>query len=117
MDRSILWRSALVQLAAVALLSLLLAGLLPESFFEEWGWLSGPAAWFACAALTARVLSLPLGPTLLGALLAGLPSAVAVLAGAHWLGVALAIGVFALWCSRLPSNPAASLLGGSGARA
>jgi hypothetical protein len=101
MDRSILWRSAVVQTLAVVLLSLLLAVLLPKSFFEDWGWLSGPAAWFACAALTARVLGLATGPVLLGALLAGIPSAIAVIAGVHWLGVAIAVAAFALWCGSL----------------
>jgi hypothetical protein len=98
----ILWRAAALQLVAVALLSLLLALLLPHAFFEDWGWLTGPLAWLLCAALTARVLLLPRGPTLLGALLAGIPSALAVLIGLHWLGVALAIGLFSIWCARLP---------------
>ena len=29
---------------------------------------------------------------------------VAVVAGVHWLGVAIAIGVFAVWCARLPAS-------------
>jgi hypothetical protein len=92
------WRAGLVQLLAVVAVSLVLALLLPSSFFEDWGWLSGPAAWLACAALTARVVRLPTRAVLLGALLAGIPSAIAVLAGVHWLGVALAAVLFALWC-------------------
>jgi hypothetical protein len=99
MNRSILWRSALVQTLAVAALSLLLAVLLPHSFFEDWGWLSGPIAWLACAALTAGVLGLDLPRTVLGAALAGIPAAIAVVAGVHWLGVAIAIGAFAIWCA------------------
>ena len=116
MDRGVLWRAALVQAAGVIVLAQLLAALLPHSFFEDWGWLAGPLAWLGCAALTAWVLSLPLGPTLLGALLAGLLSGVAVLAGVHWLGVAIAIGAFAVWCARLRPGDAAPLEG-SGARA
>jgi hypothetical protein len=101
MNRSILWRSALVQTVAVVVLSVLLAVLLPHSFFEDWGWLSGPAAWLACAAVTARVLGLDLPRTVLGAALAGIPAAIAVVAGVHWLGVAIAIGAFAFWCGRM----------------
>jgi hypothetical protein len=101
MDVRTLWRAALLQLAAVALLSLALGLALPHSFFEDWGWLTGPAAWLLCAALTARVLGLPPGPTLLGAVLAGLPSLLAVLVGLHWAGAVLAVGLFALWCGRL----------------
>jgi hypothetical protein len=100
-NASILWRAALVQLLAVAVLSLALGLALPHSFFEDWGWLAGPASWMLCAAFTARVLALPLGPALLGAILAGLPSLLAVLVGLHWLGAAVAVALFALWCARL----------------
>ncbi len=102
MDVPTLWRAALVQLAAVAVLSIALAIALPHSFFEDWGWISGPLAWLLCAAFTARVLRLPLNPTLLGAVLAGLPSLLFVLLDAHWAGAIVAVGLFALWCARLP---------------
>jgi len=97
----------MVQLIAVAALSVVLALALPQGFFEDWGWIAGPAAWLACAALTARVLRLPPGPTLLGAALAGIPSALAVVLGVHWLGAAVAVVIFALWCARLPRQGAA----------
>jgi hypothetical protein len=100
-DRSVLWRAALVQALAVAVLSIALAIALPHSFFEDWGWLAGPAAWMACALVTARVVGLPIAGTLVGAALAGLPSVLAVVLGVHWLGAVLAIAVFALWCARL----------------
>jgi hypothetical protein len=105
MDLPTLWRAAALQLVAVALLSLALGLALPHGFFEDWGWVAGPAAWMLCAALTARVLRLPPGPTLLGAALAGLPSVLAVLVGLHWAGAALAVGLFALWCARLREQP------------
>ncbi len=106
MDTSILWRSALVQLVSVGVLFVVLAILLPHSFFEDWGWLTGPIAWILCAALTARVLSLPLGSTLLGAVLVGIPDAIFVLIGLHELGGVIAIILFALWCARLPRRSA-----------
>lgn len=99
MNASILLRSAAVQLAAVVVVSLILGLLLPKSFFQSWGWVSGPVAWMACAALTARVVGLDRARTLLGALLAGVPAAVAVVAGVHWLGVVLAVALFAIWCA------------------
>ena len=101
MDRTVLWRAALLQAVSVALLSLALAVALPRTFFEEWGWLAGPGAWALCALLTARVLRLPAAPVLAGAALAGVPSVLAVLLGLHWLGAALAVALFALWCARL----------------
>lgn len=101
MDSAIFWRTAGLQTLAVAALSAALAAALPHSFFETWGWVAGPCAWIACATLTARVVRLPMMGALAGAALAGLPSVVAVLAGVHWLGAAIAVGLFAAWCARL----------------
>lgn len=108
MDVPTLWRAALLQLVAVALLSIALALALPHDFFVDWGWIAGPSAWMLCAAFTARVLRLPLVPALIGAVLAGLPSIVAVVFGVHWAGAALAVGLFALWCARLRSEDEAT---------
>jgi hypothetical protein len=102
MDRSVLWRAAALQVCAVALLSVVLALALPDSFFDDWGWLTGPAAWILCAALTAGLLGLPRRRTMLGAVLAGLVSLPAVLLGLHWIGVVVAVGLFAAWCARSP---------------
>ena len=93
------WRVAVVQVAAVAASSVVLALALPKSFFEDWGWLSGPSAWMACALVTARVVWLAPWRTLLGAALAGLPSVVFVVAGVHWLGALFAVALFAAWCA------------------
>jgi len=100
-DRSLAIRAALIQLAGVAVISITLALALPHSFFEDWGWISGPTAWIVCALITATVLRLPLATTILGAVLAGLPSLLAVIVGLHWLGALLAVALFALWCGRL----------------
>lgn len=106
MDFSLFWRAAAVQTGAVALLSIVLAIVLPHSFFEDWGWLAGPTAWGVCALVTASILGLPRGRTLLGAALAGIPSAAAVLIDLHWLGAAVAIALFAVWCARTPREVA-----------
>ena len=102
MDSAILWRVATVQVVAIVVLSLLLGLLLPHSFFEGWGWLVGPLTWMLCAWFTARVVGLPVEPVLVRAALAGIPSALFVLVGLHWLGAAVAVAVFALLCARLP---------------
>jgi hypothetical protein len=98
MDRSLALRAALTQALAVAVLSIALAIALPHSFFKDYGFIAGPGAWALCALLTAHVLGLPKGRTLLGAALAGLPSLVGVALGAHWLGAAIAVVAFAVWC-------------------
>jgi hypothetical protein len=107
MDSAILWRVALVQAVAVAVLSLLLGLILSDGFFEDWGWLAGPAAWLLCAWFTARVVGLPIAPVVTRALAAGLVSLVFVLLGLHWLGAAVAVGVFAVLCAQLPRPQAA----------
>jgi hypothetical protein len=96
------WRVALVQLVAVAVLSILLALVLPDGFFEDWGWLAGPATWLCCAWITARVVGLEVVSTLLRAVLAGLLSLLGVLIGLHWLGALVAILAFAYLCARDP---------------
>ena len=105
MDRSVLWRAAAVQAVSVAVLSAALAVALPHSFFDDWGWLAGPAAWMLCALVTAAALRLPALRVLVGAALAGLPSVIAVVIGLHWLGAAVAVVLFALWCARLARDP------------
>ena len=45
MDRSVAWRAALLQALLVTAVAVALAVALPRSFFEDWGWLAGPAAW------------------------------------------------------------------------
>jgi hypothetical protein len=101
MDRSVLWRAALLQALALTVVALALGALLDREFFESWGWLAGPGAWAACAVLTGTVLRLPVGPVLAGAALAGVPSLVTVLAGVHWLGAPFAVAAFAIWCGWL----------------
>jgi hypothetical protein len=101
MDRSVLWRAAAVQGLSVAVLSIALGLALPRSFFVDWGWLAGPAAWLLCALVTGTALRLPLGQVVIGAALAGLPSLLAVAIGVHWLGAVFGVVLFALWCARL----------------
>jgi hypothetical protein len=107
-NRSILIRSAIAQTVLVGVLSAILAFALGTHFFTHWGWLVGPLAWIACSLLTARVLALATRRTLLGAVLAGLPSILAVAIGLHWLGDAIAIGLFALWCGSAEPAPGAA---------
>jgi hypothetical protein len=109
MDRSILWRAAVAQVVAVAAVSLALALTLPHSFFDHWGWVTGPTAWLGCAALVAWALHLEVRGVLIGAALAGIPSAIAVVAGVHWLGVAIAVAAFAAWCAWLAQRPGGAL--------
>lgn len=103
-DRRVALRAGVVMVAVLAPVFLTLALALPKSFFEDWGWLTGPAAWVAAALVAGRVCSLPLGPVALGALVAGIPSAVFVLAGLHDVGPIVSLPLFALWCGHLATR-------------
>src|SRR3954463_2930874 len=105
MDRSVLWRAAAVQAASVAVLSIALAIARPHAFFEDWGWLTGPGGGLLGPRVPAAALPLPALRVLGGAALAGLPSILFVVVGAHWAGALVAIVLFALWCARLAGEP------------
>jgi hypothetical protein len=96
--------AGLLQLVLVATLGVALGLSLSHDFFESWGWLAGPAAWLICAALTALIVRLPIPISVLGAVVAGIPSAAATLTGIHWLGVVVGIVLFALWCGWLAAR-------------
>lgn len=108
MNVSVLWRSALCQAVGVAVLGAVTGLTLPHSFFMSWGWLIGPVSWLVATLVTVRVVRLPLVPTLIGAVATGVASLIFVIIGIHWLGAALAIVLFALWCGRLGARPRAA---------
>ncbi len=97
-------RAGLIQLVGVAVLALISGLLLGHAVFESIGWLIGPLAWMVASTITALSGQLPLPPAWLGAVLAGIPSAIATLIGAHWLGALIAIVCFALWCGALAAR-------------
>jgi TctA family transporter len=101
--------AAAVQTLLVAVLSVALALPLGSAFFKHWGWIVGPVAWMVCSLGTAMILRLPRRRTLIGALLAGVPSAAAVLAGQHTIGEIAAIALFAIWCAWRAPLPIAAL--------
>ena len=104
MDRSVGWRAALLQGALIAAVAVVLALALPRSFFEDWGWLAGPAAWGGCALAVGGALRLPLGLVVVSAALSGLPMLLGVAVGIHWLGAPLGLAVFGIWCARLAAR-------------
>src|SRR2546423_14717801 len=99
MDRSILWRAALVQTLAVGVLFAVLALTLPHSFFEDWGVVVGPAGWIAASLVTGRVLRLPLGTIAVASAVAGGAAALIRAVAEHALGPPLALGGFAAPCA------------------
>jgi hypothetical protein len=92
------WKSLAVQALVVAIPFVVLAVTLDESFFEDWGWLSGPLVWVAASVATARILSLPLGYVLFSAVAGGVAGAIVFLVASHWAGMAAALLVFAASC-------------------
>jgi hypothetical protein len=110
-NRSILLRSAVLQTVLVGVLSVALAIPLGNTFFTHWGWIIGPVAWLLCAYATTTILRLARGNTMLGAVLAGLPSVILVIAGLHTLGDVVAIAAFALWCGAFSADAEHAQLG------
>jgi hypothetical protein len=92
------WTSLAAQGIVLAIPFAVLALTLDEGFFEDWGWLAGPAVWLACSALTARIVSLPLGYVMFSAVAGGVAGAIVFLVASHWAGMAAALLVFAASC-------------------
>jgi hypothetical protein len=92
------WTSLVVQAVVVAVPFVVLALTLDESFFEDWGWIAGPAVWLACSAVTARILSLPLGYVLFSAVAGGVAGTIVFLVASHWAGMVAGLLVFAASC-------------------
>jgi hypothetical protein len=99
MDRSLLWRAALVQTLAVGALFAVLAISLPHSFFEDWGAVVGPAGWIAASLVTGWVLKLPLVTTAIASAAAGALAALLGTVAAHAISLPVAVAVFALLCA------------------
>ena len=108
MDTRTFWKALLVQGLAVAVLGVVLAVLLPDDFFEDFGWISGPLAWIACSLLTARVLGLPISIALFSALAGGVAGAIVFLVTSHWPGVVAGLLVFAASCASYDEAPEAA---------
>ena len=59
MNARLFWKSLAVQAVVVAIPFAILGAALDKSFFEDWGWLVGPAVWLLCSLATARILRCP----------------------------------------------------------
>lgn len=99
MNVRLFWRSLVVQGIVLAIPFVVLALTLDESFFEDWGFLVGPAAWLACSLLTARLLALPVVFVLFAAVAAGVAGALVLLAAGHLAGMIVALLVFGASCA------------------
>src|SRR5215208_804894 len=95
MDRSILWRSALVQTLVVGVLFAVLALALPREFFED----CGPLGWIAASLVTGRVVGIPLRTLAVASAVAGAGAAVIGVIAAHAVSLPVAIGIFAAICA------------------
>ena len=94
------WLSFGVQALAVAVLfGLLIAAPLPEDFFEDYGYFTGPIAWIVCTIISARLLPIPAGIVLFNALAGGVAGFLVGLVAGHTPGLVIALLVFAASCS------------------
>ena len=111
MNARLFWKALAVQTIAVAIPFALLALALDDEFFEDWGWLVGPAVWLAASVVTGRILSLPLAYVLFSAVAGGVAGLLVMLATSHLPGLLAALLVFAASCgsydARLEAEPTA----------
>jgi uncharacterized membrane protein len=89
------WKALIVQAVLVAIPFAILALLLPEDFFEDWGWIVGPLVWLACSALTARAIAQPVPIALFSAVAGGIAGLIVLLVASHLPGMVVALLVFA----------------------
>jgi hypothetical protein len=98
-DRRTFWTALISQAIVVAGLSGILVALpIDDDFFEDWGWLTGPAAWIVASVVTARVIAQPLSAVLFSALAGGVAGTLVFLVTSHWPGVVAGLLVFAASC-------------------
>jgi len=100
-DRRVAVQAALLMVSLLVPVFIALAIALPKSFFEDWGAVAGPAAWFACALAAGRILKLSLERVTAAAAIAGVPSLVLVLVGLHDVGPIISIPLFGLLCGHI----------------
>jgi hypothetical protein len=99
-DARLFWKALAVQTAAVMLLFLVLVALpLPEGFFEDAGFATGPLAWIVCTLVTAHVLSLRPARAFAAAALGGIAGVAAFLTIGHTAGLVAALVTFAACCA------------------
>ncbi len=98
MDARLFWKSLAVQAAVLAVPFVILALALDRSFFEDWGWLTGPAIWLLAGVVTARILSMPIGYVLFSAVAGGVAGAIVFLVASHAAGMVAGLLVFAASC-------------------
>lgn len=106
-DATIFRRAAVLQAATVGALFALLALLLEREFFREYGAVTGPLAWVACALLTGRLLGLAMPRVVLAAALAGALAAVVGVLVSHLAGLVVAIPAFGAVCAARSRRPVA----------
>ena len=98
-EHGLFWRAAGLQAATVGALFVLLAVLLPRSFFRQYGEVTGPVAWTACALVTGWVLSLRPARVIAAAMVAGALAALVGIAAGHLAGLAVAVAAFGAVCA------------------
>jgi hypothetical protein len=94
-DARLFWKALIVQAICVAIPFVALALLLPDDFFEDYGWIVGPLVWLGCSAITARVIRQPVPIALFSAVAGGIAGLIVFLVASHLPGMIVALLVFA----------------------
>lgn len=109
MNSQLFWRALAIQGVSVAILFGVLVALpLPDDFFEDYGWITGPVAWAICSVATSRLLTLPSSFVLFCAVAGGVAGAIVGIAISHTPGLVVGLLVFAASCSGYEERAAAT---------
>ena len=111
MNARVFWKSFVVQAVVVSIPFGALGAALSDDFFDDWGWLVGPAVWLACSLVTAQILRLPLAYVLFSAAAGGVAGLIVMLATSHTPGLIVALLVFAASCGSYDPSLEADQMG------
>jgi hypothetical protein len=108
-NTGLFWRSLLIQALLVgAVFGVLVALPIDDDFFDDYGWLTGPVAWLACALVTARLIDVPLSYVMFSAVAGGVAGAIVFLVAGHLAGMVAALLVFGASCGSWDPDAAAA---------
>lgn len=90
---------------------------LPDDFFEDLGFVIGPAVWLAAAFLASHFIPVPRGLVMFSALAGLVAGTIVMLAASHTAGGIVALLVFAASCAGYDEREAVGAPAAGGSRA
>jgi hypothetical protein len=109
---AVLWRACATQALVVGAAFILLALLLPRSFFRDYGTAAGPLAWLACSLISGRLLRIHMAQALAAAVASGAIGAAANLVVGHTGGMVAGVLAFGATAALLVTRTGSGRIAG-----